>query len=172
MDESVNVCLKHHDLFGKKVGLTLKGEGDTVNTVCGGFFSLLIKAFAIWFGVVQIVKMADFTNAQTGSLTSVTDFEYLGNLSLSDNGVMLILQKWDMRGGLQPILDKHDSIVHFYAHGHDEFQSDVIHSFRTCEFSDFEKAGLAEKGLQLVNEGDLDSYLCVNHHGDFAMHES
>ena len=88
---------------------------------------------------------------------------------------MLILQKWDMSGGLQPVstsTPEHDSIVHFYAHGHDEFQSDVIHSFRTCEFSDFENAGLAEKGLQLVNEGDLDSYLCVNHHGDFAMHES
>ena len=70
----MNALLKSQDLFGKPVSLTLKGEGDTVKTVNGGLFSVLIKVFILWYGVSQFLLVVDRTHETFGQMINRADF--------------------------------------------------------------------------------------------------
>ena len=46
--------LKRQDLFGSQVLLSFKHEGNTINTNCGGFVSLLIKLLLLYIFLIRI----------------------------------------------------------------------------------------------------------------------
>ena len=83
--------LKGQDFFGKPVMLSLRKEGDTVNTLQGGLISFAIKCFMLWYTIVQGIKLAFKQNNSYGFLKVETDFNDLGEVSMGDSGLLFII---------------------------------------------------------------------------------
>ena len=50
-------CLRNRDIFGHPIKLNFDKKGDSHKTVIGGFFSMLVQAFFLWYIIFHFRKI-------------------------------------------------------------------------------------------------------------------
>ena len=75
-----------HDLFGHPINLAFNKKGHTHNTVTGGFISILIKGFLLWFFLdeTRIMFMRDNDKVSTAESSGYIDLKQLGEVNLAN----------------------------------------------------------------------------------------
>ena len=68
--------VRHNDLYGKKISLSYQGKSQ-MNTVLGGFISMLIKIVLITFFIAHIITV--FTYGETRTATKQILKSYLND---------------------------------------------------------------------------------------------
>lgn len=95
--------LKSQDMFGAPVTLNLRKEGNTVKTIQGGVCSILINLCLIYFLQDRARKVINRAQTNFGYHKTITDLDETGELSMGDNGMLLILTKMGKNGAIQPV---------------------------------------------------------------------
>ena len=76
--------IKSQDMFGHKIGLTLKGE-DSYQTFIGGFFSILINVLILVYMLLNLITM--FTPGEGDFLSTI-----ITNIIVDDEGLIPLNQ--------------------------------------------------------------------------------
>lgn len=123
--------IKSQDMFGHKIGLTLKGE-DAYNTAIGGVFSIMINIMILIYMTLNLIIM--FTPGEGDFLSTIVEniiVDDVGKVKLEDTALsqFVAIRKQGDRGK-QLMLD-------------DKFKDhlDVSFSFYTADWYKPETAG-------------------------------
>ena len=76
--------IKSHDLFGHKVELTFNKDGSEHKTLFGGFVSIFIKTFLLWYTTTLFIKMIFHQDDKITTTNYTQDFEELGYIEMSE----------------------------------------------------------------------------------------
>ena len=67
--------MREQDYFGHTVTLNFDRNGDTHKTIIGGFFSIFIKAFIIWYVYLNFYQLLTYGNDNMQYTESLVDLE-------------------------------------------------------------------------------------------------
>lgn len=84
-------------MFGHPVTLNFDRRGDVYQTNLGGFISVLIKAFLLWFLIERSQDVAYKRNSNFGISTTITNYTDLGRVSFKDQGLLIRLQVYNTK---------------------------------------------------------------------------
>lgn len=76
--------IKGHDMFGHKVELTFNKDGSEHKTVVGGFISIFIKAFLLWYTCTLFIKMWFHQDDKITTTNYTQDFDEMGYVEMSE----------------------------------------------------------------------------------------
>ena len=85
--ESKESYLSSHDLFGKKLNITLYGKSQ-INTNLGGILSIGIKIFMILYSYGKFTTVLFRKDNQLGEASFLESFEDIGKIPLDSNQIM------------------------------------------------------------------------------------
>ena len=72
------------DFFGHQVSLNFDKNGDTHNTIIGGFFSIFIRLFIMWYIVMNFYKLITYEDDNMQYTESLVDLSEIGDVQFKD----------------------------------------------------------------------------------------
>lgn len=100
--------VKSQDFFGHTITLNFDKNGDTHNTTIGGFFSIFIRSFIIWYVFMNLHKMVYYGNDNMQYTESLLNLNETGAISYSDTEFQMFMVLRNLNYGRR-LLNKTDA---------------------------------------------------------------
>jgi len=86
--------IKSKDMFGHTINLNFNKQGDTHQTVIGGFLSILIKVAITVYVILNVKKLVRYEDDRLGLEVEKINLDQLRELSLRNSSMFLY---WTLR---------------------------------------------------------------------------
>lgn len=112
--KSVTTFVKDHDMFGHVINLNFDRQGDSHKTLCGGFFSMALKGFLIFYVCLMLNKLFSMGNDTNSTTEGLLHLEEVGTIDYAVMNMMIfhVLRKQDFKA--TPYLNRLDNITRYF----------------------------------------------------------